>query len=511
MRATIAVALTLLSASLVLAAPPPTNMSGAQVSQQAATPIAGGANGMWTPNAGGHQGKPEWTTTAGGTLFMAPSLPDAYTNGGAGPQTITLSASGAGIIVDNAGHVAGSGVLFEIEDSTVINPDGQSFTNMAWLANGNILCNQLLAEQSQCTWGTNLANDVWFVVAKTTSNPGTGNEGGNFAFFAGDALAGAGSFGGSFVGKAGHGDGAGPDGTWYLTGPGVGVGTDPPIIYSGHKNGGVAGSDPLTINSGNNPIVFETTTSRGSQMLVDNSTGSSFAFASHTNASAATMQISGDGESGLVNTTVAILDNNHATGGIRGAGLTIDTSADIGGTVWGITSSPAYGTVNSLAFSTVAMAGTGDGDFMDPTNGTFFSSLAGNLGTGVFPWTILNVKRVYTRGTSLVSGDFVLSAGWGGTASIGTLHGTDMAWDGTVTTGGAGIAANPTILLTFHDGTWTTVPACQARMRFTSDATNTSTVATYGISATQLLITFNGLPVTANTYVFDAICIGVPA
>ncbi|HEY6827725.1 MAG TPA: hypothetical protein VI259_12785, partial [Gemmatimonadaceae bacterium] len=111
--------------------------------------------------------------------------------------------------------------------------------------------------------------------------------------------------------------------------------------------------------------------------------------------------------------------------------------------------------------------------------------------------------------TALIAGDFALSAGWGSTASIGSLAGTDGAWTGTITTGGSGIAANPTLALTFHDGTWTSAPVCVVEMSATSDGTNLTTKTTYTRTATVLTITFNGTPVTGNTYVFSSECTGV--
>jgi hypothetical protein len=73
----------------------------------------------------------------------------------------------------------------------------------------------------------------------------------------------------------------------------------------------------------------------------------------------------------------------------------------------------------------------------------------------------VKIRRVLGGGTALVVGDIALSPGWGNTATISGLGGTDAAFRFAVTPNGTGIAANPTITVTFHDGTWTTIPICQ--------------------------------------------------
>lgn len=104
-----------------------------------------------------------------------------------------------------------------------------------------------------------------------------------------------------------------------------------------------------------------------------------------------------------------------------------------------------------------------------------------------------------TLGTSLVAGDFALSAGWGDAASIGTITGKDQWCQFTVTSSGTGQGASPTIILTFKDGTWTTAPIVQAnRQEFANQPTVTFSVTT--VTATAVTLTFNGTPVAAETY-----------
>lgn len=151
------------------------------------------------------------------------------------------------------------------------------------------------------------------------------------------------------------------------------------------------------------------------------------------------------------------------------------------------------------------------------TNGTVSlgatNTSAISIGASGITTTIAGLTKVSriteSGGTSLVAGDFALSAGWGSTASIGSLRGSDGNWAGTISTAGITLGANPTLTLTFKDGTWTTAPVCVLDMSGTSDAANLATKITWVEAATTLTITFNGTPVVTNTYVFSAHCIGV--
>ena len=112
----------------------------------------------------------------------------------------------------------------------------------------------------------------------------------------------------------------------------------------------------------------------------------------------------------------------------------------------------------------------------------------------------VDVRRLgASQGTALAAGDFALSAGWGTTASVGTISGTDQWCQFTVTSAGTGQGASPTCVLTFKDGSWTTAPIVQVnRQEFANQATVTFTVTT--VTATAVTLTFNGTPVAAETY-----------
>jgi hypothetical protein len=121
-----------------------------------------------------------------------------------------------------------------------------------------------------------------------------------------------------------------------------------------------------------------------------------------------------------------------------------------------------------------------------------------NLQTGV-KWLKASLA------TALVTGDFALSAGWGSTAAVSAVTGTDQGWQITVTANGTGIAANPTVTLTFHDGTKTNAPICVSKM---AGGTGTITPLAEAPTATTNVLTFNGTPVAASTYILSSVCMG---
>lgn len=125
------------------------------------------------------------------------------------------------------------------------------------------------------------------------------------------------------------------------------------------------------------------------------------------------------------------------------------------------------------------------------------------LGTASFRWA-----RFYTGGTTPVAGDFSLSAGWGNTATVGTITGDDNHVQFIVSSSGTGQAANPTITYTFKDGTWTNAPWAQTTLEATTDGGVTAPWVTCTTTATTLVITFHGTPVAGSTYTFRAMCIG---
>jgi hypothetical protein len=114
------------------------------------------------------------------------------------------------------------------------------------------------------------------------------------------------------------------------------------------------------------------------------------------------------------------------------------------------------------------------------------------------------VNRLSHRaGVVPVAANFVPSAGFGATASVGTIVGTEGRCSFVVTSAGAGQAANPTIAFTFPAGAFrdvngaTVVPiAIATRGGGDQPTIQFSTSCT----ATVCTLTFMGTPVAAQTY-----------
>lgn len=117
------------------------------------------------------------------------------------------------------------------------------------------------------------------------------------------------------------------------------------------------------------------------------------------------------------------------------------------------------------------------------------------------------------NGTPLVTGDFVLSAGWGTSPTLTIVRGTDQAASITIVAK-ATVGANPTVTLTFHDGTWTNQPIVVCGRTEIAAATGAPAAAVSNefvpttVSATQIVFTFNGTPVANSTYGLSFICMG---
>jgi len=108
-----------------------------------------------------------------------------------------------------------------------------------------------------------------------------------------------------------------------------------------------------------------------------------------------------------------------------------------------------------------------------------------------------------SRGTLLVAGDFALSAGWGTTATVSNVLGRDGASFFRVNSLGTGQLANPTIVITFTDGSWgsnTPIPfAGRVSSTGQSDQPEVIIVPT-AITPTVLTLIFRGTPVAAEEY-----------
>ena len=118
---------------------------------------------------------------------------------------------------------------------------------------------------------------------------------------------------------------------------------------------------------------------------------------------------------------------------------------------------------------------------------------------GKFPE--LNQGTPYTASDAAIA----LSAGWGSTAAVSLASGYDSVLTFTVTPGGTGIAINPTITITFKDGTWGNAPGCLMNQTGGNDVIGDVFVTQ---SATAPVFTWLATPTTGKTYSFTMLCPG---
>ena len=112
----------------------------------------------------------------------------------------------------------------------------------------------------------------------------------------------------------------------------------------------------------------------------------------------------------------------------------------------------------------------------------------------------------FGMGTTGVAGDWVASGGFGNTAAV-SFTGTpnDMRGTVTVTCGGTGQGANPTLTWTFADGAWDEAPYIVATRCNATQATIPFTVTT---TTTGAVFTFRGTASGTEAYTFNYVVMG---
>jgi hypothetical protein len=140
------------------------------------------------------------------------------------------------------------------------------------------------------------------------------------------------------------------------------------------------------------------------------------------------------------------------------------------------------------------------------SNGGIFSPV--NIqSAGITDNTLIDGKRFsVNKGTPLTSSNFALS-GWGSGATV-TVSTTSYDGAGRITvTTGSSPSANPTVTLTFADGTWTTNSECPPARGDQSGPAG-AYWALVTPTATTALWAFVGTPIATNLYVLDWTCTG---
>lgn len=113
-----------------------------------------------------------------------------------------------------------------------------------------------------------------------------------------------------------------------------------------------------------------------------------------------------------------------------------------------------------------------------------------------------SVQKLVREPRYLVAGNIALSAGWGNTATLNIIDGTDFYGKLQVQANGAGIAAFPTITITFNNSVFESgLPPYGMAQRNDGNAPTTA-VVTWTSTLTTFVMAFNGLPVAGTNYNF---------
>jgi polygalacturonase len=147
---------------------------------------------------------------------------------------------------------------------------------------------------------------------------------------------------------------------------------------------------------------------------------------------------------------------------------------------------------------------SGTGTIVDLRTGL---AVTGTLGASGVTGALTAGRLALSGGTSVVAGDFALSAGWGTTASVSAVSGDDSRGTVTVTSSGTGQGANPTITFTFHDLAFAVAPF--AIVQAAGGTGTWAGLVAVRWSSTTLALTITPLftPVAGSTYQFSWVLI----
>jgi len=118
----------------------------------------------------------------------------------------------------------------------------------------------------------------------------------------------------------------------------------------------------------------------------------------------------------------------------------------------------------------------------------------------------IGVRRIHATGTAVVSGDFALGAGWGDTASIASVAGTDTWFEVNITSNGASIAANPTVAFTYKDGAFSQQPRVIAT--WDDPAGSVASICNASVTTSIATLTPYMTPTSGRTYTLRGFIMG---
>jgi hypothetical protein len=111
------------------------------------------------------------------------------------------------------------------------------------------------------------------------------------------------------------------------------------------------------------------------------------------------------------------------------------------------------------------------------------------------------------QGSALVTGDVGSLTGFGTTASVSAVSGTDTAGSVTIASSGTGQTVNASFVLTFHDGAFPVAPIVVVTRGDGNPPTGGFAVI-FNQTTTNVTIGFASTPVAGQSYIFNFIVVG---
>lgn len=178
--------------------------------------------------------------------------------------------------------------------------------------------------------------------------------------------------------------------------------------------------------------------------------------------------------------------------------LTTPAVGSAGATFAGSTSGSITVKAASVASGTLTLPAINDQLVTRSSTDTLTNKTLG----GTTPFNRLSANQ----GSALITSNFGGLTGWGSTATVSSVSGTDSLALVTISSSGTGQAFNAGFTLTFHDGAWPTAPLCGA-MRADGFAPAGAIIPNVP-TTTSASFFFNAQPVAGTSYTALVFCFG---